>query len=118
MNIMFEDSITQEVKDKYILLELDTFYFAEIDKTRKAYCLVEQTPLTEMITLNQFVNLHRDLIKNYGKKNWKFCEDALEHLVGKWNGELDTFYSAITDRVKVFKESNLPDDWSPVIDRA
>ena len=40
MNIMFEDSITDEMRSKYMLLELDTFYFADVDKNIPAYCLI------------------------------------------------------------------------------
>ena len=45
MNIMFEESITDEVKSKYMLLPLDTFYFADAEKNSTAYCLIENTPL-------------------------------------------------------------------------
>jgi hypothetical protein len=75
---MFEDSITEDAKQKYILLELDTFYFENSKKTSTAYCLIEHTPIQEMGTIDQFLNLHKNLIKNYKTKNWKFCEDVIE----------------------------------------
>ena len=117
MNIMFEESITEEARQKYILLELDTFYFENSKKTSTAYCLVEQAPIQEMIILDQFVNLHDNLIKNYKLQNWKFCEDALEHLVGKWGGELDTFYENIISRINEFKVTVLSPEWNAVIHR-
>jgi hypothetical protein len=38
MNIIFEESITPEFKEKYMFLELDKFYFKDIEKTITAFC--------------------------------------------------------------------------------
>jgi hypothetical protein len=32
--------------------------------------------------------------------------------MGKWNGELDTFYSDLLARVIKFKENEPPEDWN------
>lgn len=117
MNIMFEESITDDVRNKYTLLELDTFHFADVNKTSIAYCLVEHTPIAEMVTMEQFLDLHNNLMKNYRLKNWKFCEDALEHLVGKWNGELDTFYNEIARRIAGYTQQEPDSEWTGVIQR-
>ena len=117
MNIMFEDSITNDVKSKYLLLELDTFYFTDIDKNKTAYCLIESAPIQEMFNVEKNLELHKNLVKNYKLRNWKYCEDALEHLVGKWNGELDSFYKDIADRVEKNKTQNLDDSWTGIIIR-
>jgi hypothetical protein len=114
---MFEESVTDEVREKYTLLELDTFYFADADKTSIAYCLVENTPITEMFSMEQYLELHKNLMKNYRLKNWKYCEDALEHLTGKWNKELDTFYNEISRRVSEYKDINLAADWDGTVRR-
>jgi hypothetical protein len=115
---MFEESVTNDVKQKYTLLELDTFYFAESKSTSTAYCLIENIPLQEMFRLEEFLDLHKNLIKNYKLKNWKYCEDALPHLIGKWNGDLDSFYKNISDRVSQHKEQDLDEAWTGVINRS
>jgi hypothetical protein len=115
MNILFEESITDTVKEKYILLELDTFYFTDTDKSSVAFCLVENIPIQEMLNIDQFLDLHKNLLKNYRLKNWKFCEDALEHLIGKWNNELDTFYESLTERIQQFKNQDPGPDWNGLI---
>jgi hypothetical protein len=109
MNIMFEDSITDEMRSKYMLLELDTFYFADVDKHIPAYCLIESAPIQEMFNIDKNLELHKNLIKNYKVRNWKYCEDAIEHLLGKWNGELDTFYKEIVRRITENKDQGLED---------
>jgi hypothetical protein len=118
MNIMFEDSIDDKVREKYTLLELDTFRFADSKTTSIAYCLVENTPITEMFTIEQFLELHKNLMKNYRLQNWKFCEDALEHLTGKWNGELDTFYNEVNRRIQLYKVNDPGPEWDGVIQHA
>ena len=112
---MFEDSITEEVKNKYMLLPLDTFYFASTEKNSVAYCLVEHTPIQEMFSVDRFMDLHQNLVKNYYLRNWNYCEQAIEQLLGKWNGEVDSFYTEIDARVKTYKDHDPGPDWTGII---
>ena len=114
---MFEDSITDEVRNKYMLLPLDTFYFSDIDTNRTAYCLLENTPIMEMIDVDRFLELHEGLMRNYAKKNWLFCENALEHLMGHWNKELDSFYLHLAKRIREYKENDPGPEWTGTIPR-
>ena len=112
MNIIFGDNIAELAREKYTVLELDTLVMSGQDQTATAYAIVEQIPLQEMSTLDQFKNLHENLMVEYRKRNWKFCEDAIGHLQGRWNTELDTFYTEIYDRIQSLKTQSLPDDWN------
>jgi hypothetical protein len=56
-------------------------------------------------------------MSNYKKRNWKYCQDALEHLQGKWKGELDSFYQDMANRVTGYQKHEPGVDWEPVIDR-
>jgi hypothetical protein len=116
MNIIFNDWAAQQAQEKYIVLELDTFQVGEQQTT--TYALVERVTLTEMLSLDTFKDLHSNLLKEYRKRNWKYCEDAVEHLRGKWNGELDTFYTVLIDRIQDLKTQSLSDDWTGVILRS
>ena len=113
MNIIFGDAVAQQASEKYTVLELDTFLVD--NKSNTAYALIERVSLMEMITLDSFKTLHSNLLKEYRKRNWKYCEDAMEHLHGKWNGELDTFYSELRERIQLLKEQSLPDEWDGAI---
>lgn len=115
MNIVFEDAVTPEVKEKYTLLALDKFYSKELDTVRTAYCLIENIPLAEMPTLENYINLHESLMNNFYKRDWNFCEQAIEHLTGKWNGVVDSFYDTIAKRIESLKNSNLDDTWTGII---
>lgn len=117
MNIMFSDSITDEIREKYLVLELDTFHFYDVGQDRVAYCLIENAPIMEMMHVNKYLELHENLMRNYRSKNWKYCQDAIEHLRGLWNKELDTFYQHLLDRVNHYKDNDPGPDWNPALPR-
>lgn len=115
MHIILGDQITQELAAKYIVLELDTFLISGRAQAIPAFCLVENVPIEELPQADQFQDLHGKMIKNYREGNWKFCEDALEHLMGRWNGELDTFYQELQQRLVSLTEQDRAADWDPAI---
>ena len=111
MHIILGDQITAEVADKYIVLELDSFEIAGRDGTVSAFCLVENVPLQELPR----ADLHAQMIRNYRAGNWKFCEDALEHLMGRWNGEVDSFYKDLQARLPDLQAQASSNDWTPAL---
>jgi hypothetical protein len=114
---MFDDSITDDIKSKYTVLQLDTFYFADIDTQRVAYCLVETVPIAEMMGIDKNIELHNNLLRNYTLKNWNYCIDAIEHLKGRWNGELDSFYDSVVSRVLQYQATDPGESWKGIIVR-
>jgi len=117
MNIIFGDNVAEEARKKYTVLELDTFLINQ-DQTATAYALIEQIPLQEMGTLPEFIELHQNLLVEYRNQNWEYCENAMDHLTGRWHGELDTFYTEMRDRVQTLKKQSLPTDWTGSILRS
>ena len=115
MNIIFGDNIAELAREKYTVLELDTIVMTGPDQTATAYAIVEKIPLEEMSTLDRFQDLHSNLMKEYRKRNWKYCEDAIGHLQGRWNTEIDTFYSDLYDRIQSLKTQSLSDNWTGAI---
>ncbi|NDB64808.1 MAG: hypothetical protein EB168_03950 [Euryarchaeota archaeon] len=114
MNIVLEPNLTDEVRDKYMLVELDTLQYDD-GQAIKSYGVVTKDEITlqDFQNIQMYVDLHNNLIKNYRLKNWKFCEDSLDHLRGKFRGEFDSFYDIMTERVQQLKALDLPSDWSP-----
>ena len=118
MNIIFGDNVADLAREKYTVLELDTFLIEGRDQTATAYAVVEKIPLQEMATLDRYQDLHQHLMKEYRKRNWEYCEDAIKHLQGRWNTELDTFYSELYDRVQGLKSQSLSDSWTGFVLRS
>lgn len=117
MQIIMGKENAQELEDKYTLFELDTFKFANSDDPVVAYCVIETPPLDDMLNLDNIHNLHTKLLENYRKQNWNFCEQALDHLKGSLQGELDTFYLSLEERINSLRNQSLPEDWSGYLDR-
>lgn len=115
MHIIIGEENANNLEDKYTCLELDVFRFTEDGPAVQAYCVLETVSMDSMINLEQQTNLHRKLIENYQKKNWTFCEQALENLQGKWNGEIDSFYDEMNTRVNKYKDEDPGENWDFVI---
>ena len=113
MNIILENQNSEEIKQKYILLELDKVKYSSDGESISSYCVIDKEHITlqEIPLMEYNINLHNNLINNYRLKNWKFCEDAFEHLVGKFQGECDSFYNILSERIKNFKETDPGKDW-------
>jgi hypothetical protein len=109
MNIVIGEENIAEVKDRMTVLELDSFKV--YGQTIKSYCILGEVNLQDLLQLESLTALHANLIKNYRLKNWNYCEQAIEHLLGRWNGEVDTFYETFLSRIKDLKTQSLDDSW-------
>ena len=116
MNIIFGENIAG-IEDKYTVLELDTFQIGTDGPVNTAYCVLELIPIHEMTDAESFKDLHHNLIENYKKRDWNYCEQAIEQLLGKWGGEVDTFYTELGNRIAKLKTLTLTDEWSPIIEK-
>jgi hypothetical protein len=115
MYIILGDDKLSIVDQRYMVVPLDIIQVAVDQDPINSYCVIEQVPLEEMPAAERWKSLHVNLIKNYQLKNWEFCEQAIEYLVGKWHGELDSFYTDLLSRVNQNKQLPLDSNWSPVI---
>jgi hypothetical protein len=115
MHIIFGNEQADELSNKYTVLELDTFQIGSNGPVVTAYCTLDSVPLSEMLTLDERKQLHRQLIQEYRQRHWAPCLELLSQLQGKWNGELDSFYQDIKSRI----EQNIVCDpgplWSSII---
>jgi hypothetical protein len=113
MNIIFGDSIKQ-IPNSFTVLELDTFRLVSEDRIATAYCVIEKIPLADFDKLEAYKKVHSDLLENYRRREWTYCEHAIEGLMGKWNGELDSFYSDLLLRVMEYKQTPPGEDWDGI----
>ena len=117
MNIIFDTENIDAIKNNNVVLELDTFYFTQLDKTATAYCVIDNIKITDFDKIEQTQRLHDELIAAYKQKNFKLCHNLLDHLFGAFGGEVDSFYLELSKRADDLKSKTLPDDWTPVIVR-
>lgn len=114
MNIIFGDAV-DHVANTHTVLELDTFRLMSSEQLIKSYCVIDNLPLAEFPHLEANKNIHQQLIEQYQQQNWEFCRSALHTLMGCWNGEMDTFYQHLSDRVDECIANPPGADWSAIL---
>jgi hypothetical protein len=114
MNIIFGDAI-ERVADTHTVLELDTFKLLPSEKLVKSYCVIDNLPLAEFPQLEANKKIHHQLMEQYQQQNWEFCRSAVHSLTGCWNGEMDTFYQHLADRINEYAANSPDADWTGVI---
>ena len=110
MNIIFGDVAT-EIAEHYTVLELDTVEIAP-DRRIKTFCVIGQIPLSEFTELESYKKIHSNMIQEYRKQNWNFCLRAIDVLLGKFNGELDSFYQELLSRVNDYQTNPPGNNWN------
>ena len=117
MNIIFGTEQAEKLREKFTVLELDTFSFGINGPEITAYCVIEGIPMDKLPLVESWQKLHAALIKNYQQRNWTYCVTLIEQLSGAWNTEMDSFYNEVCNRIVRLIKENPGDNWSPVIDR-
>lgn len=117
MLVVFGKETAEKLRDRMTVLELDTFMQDGLNEPVTAYAVieVEDIPLQELPQLENMTLLHNTMWVEYRARRFNFCEQAMEHLRGKWKGTLDSFYDEFGSRIKDLKESQLDENWSGVI---
>jgi hypothetical protein len=117
MNIILGEEKVQHLREKYTVLELDSFVIGD-SPVIKSYTVLENIPIQEMFQVENLFDLHHGVISEYKKKNWDYCLDALPHLIGRWSGEIDSFYQDLVERINQYREKDPGPGWNGVIYRA
>ena len=117
MNIIFDSEALASYREKYTVLELDTIRIKPENKEVTAYCVVEVIPIMELPQTESKKQLHANLIENYRKRDWNFCYQAIDHLSGCWNKEVDSFYDDLRVRINFYMQQDPGDEWDGVIEK-
>lgn len=117
MNIIFGTELANRAQDRYTILELDTLNLIPTNEVVTAYCVIGDIPMEEMPLVDSLKQQHADLMAQYKKQNWQFCETAIADLTGKWGGELDSFYTELSQRILQLKQQELSENWTGRINK-
>lgn len=117
MLVVFGKEKADRLRDRMTILELDTFMQDGLQEPITAYAVieVEDIPLQELPQLENMTLLHNTMWVEYHARRFGFCEQAMEHLRGKWKGSLDSFYDEFGARIQKLKQSELDENWSGII---
>ena len=114
MNIIIGKDEADRLSEKYTILPLESMKFKNAPDLpiTTAYCLIENIPTNEMNKVEEHKALHIKFYENYQKGNFNFCTQALEHLKGKWGGEIDSYYVIMEERISKYKDTK---DFDPIL---
>jgi hypothetical protein len=99
MQLIFGRENAEKLREKYTVLDLET---VEKDGVSlEVFCLIpgDKINIMELPQLESWVKLHHDFIHGYQTQQYNYCRQCIEHLMGKFNGEVDTFYEEIIRRI-------------------
>jgi hypothetical protein len=99
MDIIFGRENAEKLREKYTVLDLET---VEKDGVSlEVFCLIsaDKIGLTDLPQLGAWVKLHNDFLNGYHTQQYDYCRQCIEHLTGKFGGEVDTFYEEILKRI-------------------
>jgi hypothetical protein len=116
MNIIFGDAL-ESIPNNYTVLELDTFVLPPDGAARTSYCVIEKVPLTDFPVMEAFIKVHTDMMQAYRDQNWDYCLHAISGLIGRWNGELDSFYTNLLQRVENYQADPPGPDYTGFVDK-
>jgi hypothetical protein len=115
MHIIFGEEQATILAEKYTVLELDTLQFEPNGPLATAYCVIENVSITDLPRIESMRNLHSQLIVNYRRRDWNYCDQALDQLVGFWSGEIDSFYNELRTRIAKYIEQDPGESWDGII---
>ena len=100
MDIIFGRENAEELRKKYTVLDLETVTDQE-GNSMEVFCLIpaEKIGLPDLPQLDNWVKLHNDFLHGYHTQQYNYCRQCIEHLMGKFGGEVDTFYDEILRRI-------------------
>jgi predicted amidophosphoribosyltransferase len=101
MQIIWNQEAADRLKNSHTVLELETFEVRGSPITTYCVLSADQIPLEELLMLGNYIELHAGFVKAMKENDYKLCKDISEHLLGKFSGELDSFYEIILEKLKV-----------------
>jgi hypothetical protein len=100
MQLIFGHDNAEQLREQHTILELESV--TKDGVTLDVYCLVpaDKINLVELPQLEHNRKLHQAFVDAYKSQDFKICRDLHEHLLGKFGGEVDSFYTEIINRIK------------------
>lgn len=98
MDLIFGRENAEMLRDRYTVVELETVEKDGV--TLDVFCVIpaERIALGEIANIEHTTKLHNEFVDAVKRKDTKFINELSVHLMGKFGGELDSFYEEILKR--------------------
>jgi hypothetical protein len=100
MQLIFGRENAEKLKDKYTVLDLETL--EKDGQSIEVFCLIpgDKISIGDLPQLAHWTKLHEDFIHGYQTNQYNYCLQCIDHLMGKFGGEVDSFYTIIKERIE------------------
>jgi len=112
VKIVLGPKTAQLVKDEYYVLELDCI--AVKGKTEGVHIYTVLGRLDKVSADHADHQMHNAMLALYRKQKFDQAIKMCGELKGRFNGEMDHYYDAWTERCEEMKHAGLPQDWDGV----
>lgn len=101
MYIIFGKENAETLRERHIVLELETFAGENQDPPKTAYCVVQpgSIALGHFPDIDRFSSLHQATVDAWNRQDYSTVKEGIGHLTGQFGGELDSFYDILTQRI-------------------
>lgn len=99
MEIIFGRENAEKLREKYTVLDLETVDAG--GTPLEVFCLIpaDKISLSDLPNLEQYTKLHEAFLEGYKNEHYDYCRQCIDYLMGKFSGEVDTFYEEILRRI-------------------
>lgn len=106
MQVIFDENLIPKLKDRYILLELDTVFHNGMVKPIILHAVVEYPSIEHFHKLSGIIEQHKNMIVKYKNGNWDEAIFECYCLKGSWLGELDEFYDSVIETCTQMRDTD------------
>ena len=107
MQIIFDEKLIPELKQRYVILELDTILQPGMNSPLTLHALVENVDLDTITNLVDLIKQHEEMIAYYRTSKWEKAEGLAQSMRGSWRGEIDEFYDLVIETCNKNQSENI-----------
>ena len=105
MQIIFDEKLVPTLREKYVVLELDTVMQPDMTSPLTLYALIETINFGQLARLPELVEQHETMVRAYKNNEWDVAEFNAHALKGQWRGEIDEFYDSAIEAISEMRKS-------------
>ena len=107
MQIIFDKNVAIELRQRYIVLELDTIMQPKMTEPTTLYAVIENIDINAISNLVDIIAQHQTMVEQYKNNEWQDAAFNANALKGSWKGEIDEFYDLVISTANEMIEKNL-----------
>lgn len=106
MQIIFDENLVPTLRQRYVVLELDTVMQPAMTNPITLYALIEDIGFEVLPNLIGLMQQHEIMVRHYKNSEWADASLNANTLKGNWRSELDEFYDMVIETCNEYQMNN------------